>query len=91
MGTTISGRWDVLVDPGSCENKRECLDVCPTGVFDMVAPRVRNPLIRLKIKVHGGVISAPTREEDCIGCMACVTACPESAITVTANPTPAAA
>jgi 4Fe-4S ferredoxin len=85
MSAIVSGGYDVFVDPGRCENKQQCLDVCPTDVFDMVKPRVGNLLIRLKIRVHGGVIAAPVRESQCIGCMACVTACPEDAITVTAR------
>ncbi len=83
MVAVATGGYRVVVDPGSCENKQECLDVCPTDVFDMVKPRVSNLLLRLKIRVHGGVVAEPTREGQCIGCMACVTACPESAITVT--------
>jgi NAD-dependent dihydropyrimidine dehydrogenase PreA subunit len=76
--------FNVDVNPGHCENKRECLEVCPTDVFEMVRPvGVRNPFIRLKIRVHGGVVATAARAQDCIGCMACVEACPENAIVVT--------
>lgn len=85
MSTQANGEYRVVVDPGRCENKQQCLEACPTDVFDMVKPRVSNLLIRLKIRVHGGVIAEPVREAQCIGCMACVTACPENAITVTSR------
>ena len=83
MSAVATGGYRVVVDPGRCENKQECLDVCPTDVFDMVKPRVGNLLLRLKIRVHGGLVAEGTRESQCIGCMACVSACPENAITVT--------
>jgi NAD-dependent dihydropyrimidine dehydrogenase PreA subunit len=77
--------FDVIVRADRCENKKTCLEVCPTDVFEMVKPvGVRNPFIRLKIRVHGGVVASPIRENDCIGCMRCVEVCPEDAITVTA-------
>jgi NAD-dependent dihydropyrimidine dehydrogenase PreA subunit len=85
MSTVASGGYEVVVNPGRCENKRECLGICPTDVFEMVEPRVGNLFIRLKIRVHGGVIAAPVREDACIGCMACVSACPEDAMTVTSR------
>lgn len=46
---------------------------------------VRHPLFWLKIKVHGGLQAVPVREESCIGCMECVTVCPEFAIEVEAR------
>jgi NAD-dependent dihydropyrimidine dehydrogenase PreA subunit len=85
LRTVVGGGYQVFVDPAHCENKRECIEVCPTDVFEMIRPEVSGLLLRLKIRLHGGVIAAPVREADCIGCMACVTACPESAIAVTAG------
>jgi NAD-dependent dihydropyrimidine dehydrogenase PreA subunit len=76
--------FTVTVKPSKCENKQDCVDVCPTNVFDLVKPAgIANPFVRLKIRVHGGLIASAAREEDCTGCMACIPACPESAITVT--------
>lgn len=46
-------------------------------------PGVRNPLIRLKIRFHGGLVAVPAREADCVGRMKCVDACPKGAIKVT--------
>jgi NAD-dependent dihydropyrimidine dehydrogenase PreA subunit len=80
-------RFRVEVNPGRCENRRECLLICPTDVFEMTRPvSVRNPFVRMKILVHGGQIASPSREAQCIGCMACVVHCPEGAITVRALP-----
>ena len=75
--------YAVRINPSRCENKQDCRAVCPTEVFDMVKPTgIGNPFMRLKIAVHGGLIASATREADCIGCMACVNACPEHAIDV---------
>ena len=82
------GAWEVLVNNRACENKQTCIDVCPTDVFDMLPATVRHPLFWLKIKAHGGQQAVPVREESCIGCMECVTACPELAITVTRRAAP---
>ena len=81
MAPTTEFRVTVLAS--RCENKQRCLDVCPTEVFDMVNPTgISNPITWLKIRVHGGLVAVPSRESDCVGCMACVRACPEDAITV---------
>ena len=48
----------------------------------MRSSTVRHPLFWLKIKAHGVRQAVPVREEACIGCMVCVTACPELAIVV---------
>ena len=74
--------WKVEVNNHACENKQTCIDVCPTDVFEMLPTTVRHPLFWLKIKAHGGRQAVPVQEEACIGCMECVTACPELAITV---------
>ena len=81
METT--GRFRVRVNPGRCENRQECLLICPTDVFEMTRPAgIWNPLTRMKVLAHGGRIANPAREAQCIGCMACVSQCPEGAITV---------
>ena len=76
--------WDVAVNDHACEGKQTCIDVCPTDVFEMQKTRVKHPLFRLKIVVHGGMQAVPVNEDACIGCMECVTACPEAAIVVRA-------
>ncbi len=73
----------VSVDPNRCENKQDCLRVCPTEVFEMVSPPAGLSLLsRIKIRVHGNLVASAAREVDCTGCMACIDACPEQAITV---------
>ena len=72
----------VSVDPWRCENERDCLEVCPVGVFEMERPTTSNPVVRLKVRLHGGMVASPARQTDCIGCMACVVSCPEDAVRV---------
>lgn len=79
-----TSEFKVAVSAWKCENRQTCLEVCPTNVLEMVTPAgVGNPLLLLKIRIHGGLIAGASREADCIGCMACVDACPEHAIRVT--------
>ena len=59
----------VIVDMNVCEGASVCAEVCPMNVYDM-------------IEVNGEKKAQPTRMEDCILCMACVSACPTQAITV---------
>ncbi|MBI2872162.1 MAG: 4Fe-4S binding protein [Chloroflexi bacterium] len=74
----------VQVDPARCENKRDCLEACPANVLEMARPQgVRNPLIQLKVRFHGGLVAVPVREADCVGCNKCMEACPKGAIKVT--------
>ena len=62
----------VIVDLDKCNGCDTCVDVCPMNVFDIVEmPEYNNEKK-----------SQPTREEDCISCMACVSACPTEAIIV---------
>lgn len=75
--------YRVKVQASRCENKRECVALCLTDVFEMAPPKgVANPLTRLKIRLHGGQVATAARASDCVCCMACVAACPEQAITV---------
>ncbi len=59
----------VTVDLEKCEGAGVCADVCPMNVYDMV-------------EMGGEKKSQPTRQEDCILCLACVNSCPTQAITV---------
>ncbi len=62
----------VIVDLDACEGAGVCAEVCPMNVYDIVEmPEYNN-----EKKAQA------TRVEDCIMCMACVTACPTQAITV---------
>ena len=59
----------VIVDLDACEGAEICAEVCPMNVFDIV-------------EINGAKKAKATREEDCILCMACVSACPAQAITI---------
>lgn len=73
----------VSVDPDRCENKKDCVRVCPENVFAIRKPTYElSFLTRLKVLAHGGKQAIVVKEEACTGCMACVDACPERAITV---------
>jgi NAD-dependent dihydropyrimidine dehydrogenase PreA subunit len=73
----------VTVDPRRCEGKKKCVEVCPMGVFAMKPMDPSLPLlIRLKVRVHGGMQAIVAKEELCAGCGMCVEACPEKAIHV---------
>jgi NAD-dependent dihydropyrimidine dehydrogenase PreA subunit len=62
----------VIIDLDICDGDGVCADVCPMNVFDIVEMPEYNNARK----------SQATREEDCILCMACVSACPVQAITV---------
>ena len=62
----------VIVDFDACEGAAVCADICPMNVYDIVEmPDYNNDRK-----------AQPTRMEDCIFCMACVSACPTQAITI---------
>jgi NAD-dependent dihydropyrimidine dehydrogenase PreA subunit len=62
----------VIVNHSICDGDGVCADVCPMNVFDIKASAEHNNEDK----------SFSTRAEDCIMCMACVSACPTQAITV---------
>ena len=62
----------VIIDLDKCDGDGICVDVCPMDVFEIVEmPEYNNEKK-----------SQAPREEDCILCMACVSACPTEAIIV---------
>jgi 2-oxoglutarate ferredoxin oxidoreductase subunit delta len=62
----------VMVDLEKCSGAGVCKSVCPMDVYDLVEmPEYNND-----------TKADPARMEDCIMCMACVSGCPEQAITV---------
>ncbi len=67
-GTTVA------VDQDVCNGDEICVSVCPVNVYDMI-DTPGHPTSKKK--------SDPTREKDCIQCLACETQCPTQAIKIT--------
>jgi NAD-dependent dihydropyrimidine dehydrogenase PreA subunit len=82
-----AGRFAPVIDPNRCEGKSACAAECPYDVF-VVRRRERAELPGLgllgtvKWWVHGGLQAEAVKADRCHGCGKCVTACPESAITL---------
>ena len=81
------GQLAPVIDPNRCEGKSACVAECPYDVF-VVHRRERGELPgltmlgTLKWWAHGGQQAEAVRADQCHGCGLCVTACPESAITL---------
>ena len=78
-----------VVDRTRCEGKKDCVEVCPYGVFEV--RRIDDAdfavlpfFARLKLRVHGLQTSYTPKAADCHACGLCVTACPEKAISLRA-------
>lgn len=74
-----------VVDHGRCEGKRDCVEVCPYGVFEVRriddADFARLSLLgRLKSMAHQRQTAYAPHAEACQSCGLCVVACPEKAI-----------
>jgi len=83
----ISSRVAPVVDRNRCEGKRECVRVCPYGVFTVQAladsDRPNLSLLgRLKAWAHGGKQAYVTNPLACHACQLCISACPEKALTL---------
>lgn len=79
------GAWRPVVDHARCEGKRDCVEVCPHGVFavrviDDADFTALSPLGKLKSLVHGRKTAYTPRADACRSCGLCVVACPEDAI-----------
>lgn len=57
----------ITIDLDKCNGDGICVDVCPTGVFEMDTSSGKSKVVNL---------------EECIECLACQDQCPEGAITV---------
>ena len=62
---------NITVDYDVCVGAGQCVAVCPSNVYTLK-----------KVDDSETLKGVPTAPDDCILCMACVNACPESAITV---------
>ena len=74
-----------VVDRNACEGKKDCVAVCPYGVFEV--RRIDDGdfaqltlLGKVKSAVHGRQTAYTPKSMDCRACGLCVTACPERAI-----------
>ena len=82
-----AGVFHPVIDPNRCEGKAACVAECPYDVF-VVRRRERDELPGLgllgtvKWWVHGGLQAEAVNADQCHGCGLCVSACPESAITL---------
>ena len=79
------GAFRPVIDHARCEGKRDCLDVCPHGVFEV--RRIDDAdfaglslLGRLKSIAHRRQTAYASHADACQACGLCVVACPEKAI-----------
>jgi 4Fe-4S ferredoxin len=86
-----AGRLVPVVERSRCEGKKDCVEVCPYGVFEV--RRMDDAdfaglsfLGRMKSRVHGRQTSYTPGADACHACRLCVTACPEKAITLRPRP-----
>lgn len=69
------------IDPAVCKACKMCLKTCPKGLIEMMPLEEVKAAVKCKNHDKGGT----TRKEctaGCIGCMKCVKACPNEAITI---------
>jgi 4Fe-4S ferredoxin len=82
-----AGAFAPVIDANRCEGKAACVAECPYDVF-VVRRFERSELPRLGLAgtlkwwMHGGLQAEALRADQCHGCGLCVSACPESAITL---------
>lgn len=76
-----------VIDRSRCEAKGDCVEVCPFDVFVIAKlsaedKQALSVLSRVKAFVHGNRQAFAVHADQCHSCGACVTACPERAITL---------
>ncbi len=57
----------INIDREKCTGCGQCVDICPSGVFQMGDDDKTDPF----------------NASECVGCMSCVESCPEQAIAIT--------
>ncbi|HLX00803.1 MAG TPA: 4Fe-4S dicluster domain-containing protein [Trinickia sp.] len=82
-----AGVFAPVVNLTRCEGKGDCAAVCPEQVFEVRRIDAADygqfgPLQKLKLRVHGMKVAYTPNADACRACGACVTACPERAITL---------
>lgn len=81
----VAGVLVPFIDRNRCEGKKDCVEICPYGVFEMgIVPTEERTKLSLKGKIkgwaHGYRQAFAVRAANCHACGLCVTACPEKAI-----------
>jgi NAD-dependent dihydropyrimidine dehydrogenase PreA subunit len=79
------GAFRPVIDHSRCEGKRDCVEVCPYGVFEVRriddADFARLSLLgRLKSVAHRRQTAYTPHADACQACGLCVVVCPEKAI-----------
>ena len=81
------GAYRPQINRGRCEGKRDCVEACPVGAFEVrkLTAEERQALgffSRLKAAAHGNLQAFAIHGELCEACGLCLKACPEQAITL---------
>lgn len=91
-----AGAFAPSVDRAKCEEKGDCVEVCPYAVFevrtiDAADYRALGFFARLKSRAHGKQSAYTPAADACRACGLCVVACPEHAIALVSRRSPRAA
>jgi NAD-dependent dihydropyrimidine dehydrogenase PreA subunit len=78
-------RFAPVVARDKCEGKRDCVEVCPCGVFEVRRMEdsdfaALSVLGKLRSMVHGRKTAYTPKADACQACGLCVVSCPEKAI-----------
>jgi NAD-dependent dihydropyrimidine dehydrogenase PreA subunit len=78
-------KWAPRINRGKCEGKKDCVEVCPYGVFEVRriddADFAKLGLLgKLKSVAHKRQTAYTPKADQCHACGLCVVACPEKAI-----------
>ena len=85
-----AGGYRPVVDRNACEGKRDCVEVCPYGVFEVrqIDDEDFSSLSflgKIKSRAHGRLTAYTPHADLCQACGLCVVACPEKAIRLVSN------